>query len=122
MYSSLDISYGGALLKVPLKKLTDKNGNAVNIQPYTDKGAPNVYLWGAPINEIQDNLIYDVQIIYDQEPVPLDYTKVERDISAGHGLRKAYVCYSTGSLQSASLDKKPIADITVVGKDEPLGK
>ncbi len=115
----LDVSYGSALLAVPLRRLTSKAGSAINISPLL-RG--DVYLWAAYTDGTGDDAVLEVCILRgDEEPRPAPsgrWAKVRRDLSAGKALIPSFLAYRVGV---ASAAEPPIVAVAVLRAGEEPG-
>lgn len=109
--TDLQVSYGSALLQNPLRKVVGKGGLPVNVNP--GSGQPT-YLWIKSV--VDEPAVVEVRILYDEEPVPEGFTKVQRDLSSGSG-PSSFICFKTGAATA-----RGIASILVLAEGEDAGE
>jgi hypothetical protein len=115
---SLDVSYGDALLNLPLKKVMERMDKdcsvPVNMQPHPDR--ERVSLWAARESGTDEGVVLDVAVLYGDEPCPDGFRKIQRELSAGAAATKSFLCYRVGVPTSAT---KAVAAVAVLPEGMP---
>lgn len=115
--TGLDVSHGTALLPIPYRRWTARDGGAVNVGLAGTAGA---FVWtraGAP----PEPPVVGVAVLYDDEPAPDGFRKVARDLTGGGTGRRAYLAFATAPLGSAEAHRA-VAAIRVVPDGDGAGE
>ncbi len=117
--TGIDVSYGSALLATQFRRLVNRAGVPVNIQPVP--GAIPVNIWVKAVEN--EAAVVDVAILHDDEPAPPGFRKVARDLAAGATASKAYLAYKLTASEDnnhavGTADTKVIRSLAILAENE----